>query len=69
MRISFILEKPYTSDIIKDRCPTGDKKEVFMLGIIGAMDEEVSRLKEQQTCRWKPGRLWIFIRADWTGRM
>lgn len=49
MRISFILEKPYTSDIIKDRCPTGDKKEVFMLGIIGAMDEEVSRLKEQLT--------------------
>ena len=45
MRISFILEKPYTSDIIKDRYPTGDKKEVFMLGIIGAMDEEVSRLK------------------------
>ena len=49
MRISFILEKPYTSDIIKDRCPTGDKKEVFMLGIIGAMDEEVSRLKEKLT--------------------
>ena len=49
MRISFMLEKLDTFDIIKNRCPTGDKKEVFMLGIIGAMDEEVAKIKEQLT--------------------
>lgn len=41
-----------------------------MLGIIGAMDEEVSRLKEQLTDVQVETRAAMdFIRADWTGRM
>lgn len=49
MRMSLPLEKLYIFGIIMDRYPAGDKKEDSMLGIIGAMDEEVAKIKEQLT--------------------
>lgn len=49
MRMSLPLEKLYILGIIMDRYPAGDKKEDSMLGIIGAMDEEVAKIKEQLT--------------------
>lgn len=49
MGFRFPLENRYIFDIINIRYPKGDKRRIFMLGIIGAMDEEVAKIKELLT--------------------